>query len=558
MDIFETPARPSTGLVSQDSTEKRMSGLPKRSWTFPAIVRLQAEKYGARRFCTFQDGSELTFEGLEAQTNNLASALADLGVQPGDRVLALVQNRKEFLLGMIAAHKRGAIFVPINTELKGSFLQHQLRNTEPRVVLVDAELRQAFDHVDLTHVPIESTVIIGGPAAPLPGTRAFAFDALAATEARAQDIVAVTPYDVCMIMFTSGTTGPAKGVLMPHALCYYYALSAMCSTQLTDADQMYISMPLFHGTAALLQFYSSLLAGAPAHIVRRFSASSWLSDIRACGATVTYAVGVMPEFILKQPRRDDDSDNSLRLSWSVPVSDKWGRAFEERFGARILQGYGMTEFSVPVWGSLDDPVTAGCAGRVMEEFFEVRVVDSETDEPLKPNEIGEIVVRPKEPAVFMAGYYRMPDKTVEAWRNLWFHSGDAGYFDEDGRLFFVDRIRDRIRRRGENISAYEVEEVINSHPDVVQCAVVGVKVDDAGGEDELLAHIVSSSETLEARALLDWCVPRMPRYALPRFIEFVTDIERTASGKIRKQAIRDAGVTARTWDREAADYVIPR
>jgi len=177
---------------------------------------------------------------------------------------------------------------------------------------------------------------------------------------------------------------------------------------------------------------------------------------------------------------------------------------------------------------------------------------------LQPNEIGEIVVRPKEPAVFMAGYYRMPDKTVEAWRNLWFHSGDAGYFDDKGRLFYVDRIRDRIRRRGENISAYEVEEVINSHPDVVQCAVVGVKVDDAGGEDELLAHIVSSSQVLEARVLLDWCVPRMPRYALPRFIEFVTDIERTASGKIRKQAIRDAGVTERTWDREAAGYVIPR
>ena len=170
---------------------------------------------------------------------------------------------------MIATHKRGAIFVPINTELKGSFLQHQLRNTEPRVVLVDAELRQAFDNVDAAHVPIESTVIIGGSAAPLPGTKAFAFDALAATHARAQDVVAVTPYDACMIMFTSGTTGPAKGVLMPHALCYYYALSAMYSTSLTDADQMYISMPLFHGTATLLQLYSSLLAGAPAHIVRR-------------------------------------------------------------------------------------------------------------------------------------------------------------------------------------------------------------------------------------------------------------------------------------------------
>ena len=534
------------------------SKLPKSQWTVPAIVRMQAEKYGARMFCTFHDGASLTFESLEKESNALASALAGLGVQAGDRVLALLNNSKEFLVTLIATHKRGAIFVPINTELKGAFLQHQLKNTEPRVVFVDAELRRAFDTVDTSGIPIESTVVAGDDAAPLPNTAAHRFEALAKTVARSQDVVPVTPYDPCTIMFTSGTTGPAKGVLMPQALCYYYALSAMRSTALTESDRMYISMPMFHGTACWLQLYSSLLAGAPAHVVKRFSAQSWLSDVRACGATVTYAVGVMPEFILKQPRCDDDADNPLRLSWSVPVSDAWGQDFEERFGLRILQGYGMTEFSVPVWGDLRDPVKAGCAGRVVEDFFEVSIVDPETDERIGPNEIGEIVVRPKEPGVFMAGYFRMPDKTVEAWRNLWFHSGDAGYFDDQGRLFYVDRIRDRIRRRGENISSFEVEEVINSYPGVMQCAVVGVKVAGAGGEDEVMAYVVPSSSTLSPKELLDWCVPRMPRYAVPRFIEFVTDIERTASGKVRKQAIRDAGVTSKTWDREAAGYVVPR
>lgn len=547
-----------SSILSMSARETRTSELPKSQWTLPAIVRMQAEKYGARSFCTFHDGASLTFESLEAESNALASALADIGVQPGDRVMALLHNSKEFILTMVAAHKRKAIFVPINTELKGMFLQHQLKNTGPRVVFVDAELRSAFNAVEFSETSVESTVVVGGVAAPLPGTKAYRFEALIGTRPRSGDIVAVTPYDACTIIFTSGTTGPAKGVLMPHAHCYYYALSAMRATALTEADCMYISMPLFHGTASLLQFYSSLLAGAPAHVAKRFSAASWLSDIRKCGATVTYAVGVMPEFVLKQPRRADDKDNPLRLSWSVPVSDTWGREFEERFGLRILQGYGMTEFGVPVWGDLKDPVKAGCAGRVMDDFFEVRIVDPETDELMKPNEIGEIVVRPKEPSVFMAGYYRMPDKTVEAWRNLWFHSGDAGYFDDENRLFYVDRIKDRIRRRGENISAYEVEEVINSHPDVLQCAVVGVKVDGAGGEDEVLAAVVPSSKTLDAKALLDWCVPRMPRFALPRFIQFVEEIERTASGKIRKQAIRDAGITSRTWDRESVGYVVPR
>ena len=538
--------------------ELSSGGLPKPLWTVPAIVRMQAEKYGARQFCTFYDGASLTFRDLESESSALASALAGLGVKEGDRVLAMVQNSRAFLLIMVAVHKRKAIFVPINTELKGTFLQHQLRNTEPRVVFVDAELRPAFDTVDLSGIPIEAVVIAGGETPPLPGVPACRFETLAATQPHPADVVSALPYDVCTIMFTSGTTGPAKGVLMPHAHCYYYALSAMRSTALTEADCMYISMPLFHGTACWLQFYSALLAGARVHIVKRFSAGSWISDIRACGATVTYAVGVMPEFILKQPRRDDDRNNKLRISWSVPISDKWGREFEERFGLRVLQGYGMTEFSVPVWGDLEDPVTAGCAGRVVEEFFEVRIVDPETDEPLGPNEIGEIVVRPKEAGVFMAGYFRMPDKTVEAWRNLWFHSGDAGYFDKEGRLFYVDRIRDRMRRRGENISAFEVEEVINSHPDVLQCAVVGIKAEEAGGEDEVLAQVVATSPELTPKALLDWCVPRMPRFALPRFIEFVPDIERTASGKIRKQAIRDAGVTPNTWDREVAGYVVPR
>ena len=539
------------------------SPVPKPMWTLPAIVRMQADKYGDRMFCTFHDGASFTFRELDEITDRLASALADLGVMQGDRVLAQLNNGRPFLLAMIAAMKRGAIYVPINTELKGSFLAHQLKNTEPRVVLVDAELRPAFDTVSIEGIAVESTVIVGGDAGtpPLPGTQRHAFDELLATPARDADRVDASPRDVCMIMFTSGTTGPAKGVLMPHALCYYYALAAKTSTALTERDAMYISMPLYHGTACLLQFYSSLLAGAPAYVIKRFSASTWLADVRKSKATVTYAVGVMPEFIMKQPPLPDDADNTLRLSWSVPVSDAWGPDFEKRFGLRVLQGYGMTEFSCPVWGHPDDPLLHGCAGRVYDDFFEVKIVDPDSDEELPVNSVGEIVVRPKEPFVFMAGYNGMPDKTIEAWRNLWFHTGDAGRFDEHGRMFYVDRIRDRMRRRGENISAFEIEEVIASHPDVLQCAVVGVKVEGAGGEDEVMAYVVVRPDcpaTRDGRSILDWCVPRMPRFALPRFVAFVDDIERTASGKVRKQALRDRGVDDTTWDREKAGYVVPR
>jgi carnitine-CoA ligase len=532
--------------------------LRKEYWTFPAVLKRQAEKYGTREFCRFEDGTSLTFEQFDRETDALATAFADRGLEPGDRVFGLLHNSRELVLAMIAAHKRGAIYVPVNTELKGAFLQHQFRNTEPALVIVAADLRALFDGIDPGSVKVRATVGVGGDVAPLAGTRSDRFEDLAKTQARASALASATPRDACMIMFTSGTTGPAKGVLMPHALCFYYALAASHYAQLRDTDCMYISMPLFHGTAALLQFYASLLSGARAYVVKRFSATSWLSDIRESGATVTYAVGVMPEFILKQPQRPDDHVNPLRAIWSVPVSNTWGRHFEERFGVKIFQGYGMTEFSVCVWGSLSDPVVAGCAGRVVDDFFELRIVDPETDEPLPAGVVGEIAIRPKEPFVFMAGYFRMPDKTVEAWRNLWFHTGDAAYLSDDGQLFYVDRIRDRMRRRGENISAYEIEEVINAHPEVEQCAVVGVKVEGAGGEDEICAFVIRRSTSLDGWTLLDWCVPRMPRYAVPRFIEFVEQIDRTASGKIRKQALRDMGVSGQTWDREREGYIVPR
>ena len=265
----------------------------------------------------------------------------------------------------------------------------------------------------------------------------------------------------------------------------------------------------------------------------------------------------MPEFILAQPAQNDQ-DNLLRLVWSVPVSAQWGHLFQERFGVELLQAYGMSELCVPVWGRRGEALEPGCAGYIVDEFFDIRIVDPDTDEVLPSGQVGEIVGRPKEPGVFMAGYFRMPEKTVEACRNLWFHTGDAGYLDVRGRLFYADRIRDRIRRRGENISAFEVEQAISLHPKVVQCAVVGVKVDGAGGEYEVLAQVVLRTDNLGHLELLQWCVDKMPRFAVPRFIEFVEEIAQTPTGKVRRQAIRDAGVTSKTWDRESVGFVLPR
>jgi crotonobetaine/carnitine-CoA ligase len=537
----------------------------KSSWTIVDLVRRQASRYGEREFMEFEHGTRLTFAGFDAETDRLARILATFRVEREDRVLALVKNRIEFMLAMVATQKLGAIFVPINTELKGAFLEHQLRNSEPKVVFVDAALAAAFEDVDSGEAKIRAVVVVGGSVPKrLPSVFAsvqqLTFEELSGMPDDAGgDLEAPGPYDIACIVYTSGTTGPSKGVLMPHAHCYLFGLGTAHALGLSEAERYYVCMPLFHSNALLMQVLGSLYAGTGIYCVERFSPNRWLEDVRTSGATVTNALGVMPEFIFRTPPTPLDRDHALHHIMAVPIAAEWGEAFEERFGVKIIQGYGMTECNIPSYTQPDDPLLPGCAGHVLDEYFEVRVVDPETDEPLPQGEVGEIIVRPKEPGCFMAGYFRMLEKTVEAWRNLWFHTGDAGRFDEDGRLFFVDRIKDCIRRRGENISAFEVEQVLNAHPSVAESAVIGVKTAGAGGEEEVKACIVAEpGSEIDNVALLDYCVERMPRFAVPRFVELVEELPKTATGKIQKQGLRDAGVTSQTWDRESVGYTIAR
>ena len=536
-----------------------MLDLPKESWTLVHAVRAQAQRMGERPFLTFSDGATLTFGEIDRASDRVASTLAQLGVRPGDRVLALARNSAAFLLAMLGAQKRGAIFTPINTELKGSFLEHQLRNADPSVVLVDDELRSAFDTVDVSGLTASHTVVVGDPSTrAVPGTVAVPFAELVDGRVDPDAAVTPTPQDVCMIMYTSGTTGPSKGVLMPHGHGYVFGLGLARAVRLSPDDRYYVCMPLFHANALLMQVVGCLLAGTPAYIARRFSASTWIEEVRATNATVTNALGVMPEFIFRQPPTARDREHRLRLVMAVPIAEEWGAAFEARFGVRFLQGFGMTECNIVAYSDPADPVLPGCAGPVLSDWFEVRIVDPDTDEPLPPDAVGEIAVRPKLASCFSAGYHRMPEKTVEAWRNLWFHTGDAGRVDGRDRLWFVDRIKDCIRRRGENISSYEIEQVLNGHPAVTESAVIGVRAAGAGGEEEVKACIVPAGAPPDALALLDWCARRMPRSAVPRFLEFVPALDKTATGKIRKQDLRAAGVTRSTWDRESVGYVVPR
>ncbi len=538
-------------------------------WTLVHQVRDQAAALGERVFITFGDGSpDLTYAAFDRRSDAVAAALVAREVGKDDRVMLLVKNRAEFLIAMIGIMKCGALFVPINTELRGAFLQHQLRNCEPKLVICDAGLLNAFDGVDAAGTEPQNLIVIAGdlPAALPPALAPAKVEDWEAFEASGAGLSSPdfepTKDTIAGIMYTSGTTGPAKGVLLPHGHMYLFGVGSNGATGLTAADVYYVSMPIFHVNGLFIQVTAAHLAGARVHLVERFSPNRWLDECIECGATITNLLGVMPEFVFNTARSPRDQDHKLRLIMAVPISKQWGQDFEDRFGVRFLQGFGMTECGMPLWGDRNDPepIIGGCAGYVDESYYELCIANPETDDPLPQGEVGELLVRPKIPGCFSSSYYKMPERTVEAWRNLWFHTGDACRMDENGRFHYIDRIKDCIRRRGENISAFEVEQVLNAHPLIAESAVVGVKVEGAGGEEEVKAVIVPEpgQERVDHVALLDYCAERMPRFAVPRFIEFTGELDKTASGKLRKGDLRDAGVTAATWDRESVGYRVAR
>ena len=526
-------------------------------WTLSRVLRRRAARHGDRLFVRFGDGVELSFAGYDAQCDRLARALRAAGLQAGDRVMCMLRNRAEFLVLAIACGRAGAVFVPVNTELKGFSLQHQLHNCGPRMLVLEADLVAHFDGVPAPPALPSHVVVIGDSPARLPGALGsngpLSFESLCAL---ADDAVALhepAAHELGCIMYTSGTTGPAKGVLMPHAHLALFAVPSP-GLALAEGDTYYVCMPLFHANALIVQVLAALVSGARVYCVQRFSPNRWLAEIRACGATITNSLGIMTEMLFKSPTSADDADSSLTRVLAVPVAD-WIGDFSKRFGVRVFQGYGMTECNMPVYATESDPCVPGCCGTIRSELFEVAILDPESDLRLPDGQTGEVCVRPRIANAFMQGYFEMPGKTVEAVRNLWFHTGDAGRVEGGSRLFFADRIKDRIRRRGENVSAFEIEQVLGMLPGVAESAVVGIHVGDAGAEQEIKACIVLvPGAQLTHAQLLGHCIANVPRFAVPRFFEFIPELPRTPSNKVQKHLLRSAGAGPGCWDREAEGH----
>jgi crotonobetaine/carnitine-CoA ligase len=535
--------------------------MDKSTWTVGAALAQQARRRGARPFLQFEDGPEVSYAEADAIASRVSRGMAALGIGPGEAVGVWLPNGLEILYAWFGLNRAGAVAVFVNPAYRGGFLEHVLNNSAVRRLIVAGEYLPRLAESEERLPLLEEAIVVGqAPAGtpPLRRVRARPWEELLRQPADAPG-VPVHYRDLAAMMFTSGTTGPSKGVLMPHAHLYVFGLGTAENLRLTGEDVYYICMPLFHANALLMQLYGTLIAGGKAVIVPQFSASRWLDDIRRHRATITHTLGVMTDFIFRQPPRPEDGDHRLRLICAVPTPAEIAGPFRERFKVPLLEGYGMTEVNIPLYMPLDAPYRPGSCGKPYARFYEVKVLDPDSDEEVPPGGLGEIVVRPRHPFTFMAGYHALPEKTVEAWRNFWFHTGDAGRMDDDGYFYFVDRIKDTIRRRGENISSYEIERVFAEHPAVAEAAAVAVKSSAAGGEDEVKACVVlKAGQRLGPTELLDFCRPRMPYFAIPRYVEFLDALPKTPTAKVQKAQLRQAGITAATWDREAAGYKVTR
>ncbi|GGH27910.1 ATP-dependent acyl-CoA ligase [Alsobacter metallidurans] len=518
-------------------------------WVIGAMLRRQARERPDAVYLELTTGGRITYGQMDEDVDRVATGLGGIGVGFGDRVLVMMRNSAAYLQCWLALMRLGAVIVPVNTAFRGDFLDYVVNDSGGTTLVADAEFLPVVEASAPRLPGLSSVVVVGSDAAPRtdgPAAVPIRFEELLRAPARDPGVV-VTPRDAASILYTSGTTGRSKGALLPHGHQRLNPHVYIDRLGLTSEDAIYCCLPLFHANGLLLQAYGAMILGARLILAPGFSASGWLGDIRRHGATATNLLGAMTEFVWRQPERPDDSETPLRIACVVPVP-KFGEAFQRRFGMRMVELYGATEINCPFYMPRDEPLRPGSCGRIIDEWFEVRIADPETDEPVPDGEVGELLVRPKAAWTTMLGYVNQPDATVRTWRNLWFHTGDAFRRDPDGYYAFVDRLKDSLRRRGENISSFEVEQVLLAHPGVAEAAVVGVRSPTDEKEQEVMAFVVPQEGSLDPGELADFCAGRMPAFATPRYIEVRAALPKTQTQKVLKHLLREQGVGPNTWE----------
>ena len=527
-------------------------------------VRTTINAQLAARLVSDPDGVYLDFMGdaysarrIDDQAALLAAALARVGVGRGDRVASLLENGPEQVVTFFATLRLGAIAVPVNTAYKGEFLRHQLADAGARVVVVQGDLAGRIAEVASDVADLEAAVVVGEADATIATIVAHEYGAFLASAEKGVAPVDVVPADLACLIYTAGTTGPSKGCMLSHNYVVCMARQIARAWQRTPDDVVWTPLPLFHLNALSIAVVGTLLVGGSASIARRFSVSGFWPEIRRSNATITSILGSPAVLVANAADHPDQDGHRLRLCAAAPMPPDIDRIWRERFGCRTFSGgFGLTEASLIAALPPGVENRPGAAGKANHIEFEVRLLDDD-DLEVASGEVGEISCRPRIPDAMFAGYWNRPAETMAVLRNLWFHTGDLARIDADGFLYFVDRKKDALRRRGENISSFEMEKTFYGHAAILDVAVHAVPSEI--GEDEVKVTCVLRPGTdLEAEELCRWAAERVPFFAIPRYIEFRDDLPRNPVGRVLKYELRAQGVTADTWDREAAGVTFDR
>jgi crotonobetaine/carnitine-CoA ligase len=503
-------------------------------------------------------GETTTYAAFDVLSNRMAHALQALGVKAGATVTSLLDNHLDAVVLWIALNKLSAVSVPLNTALKGEFLRHQVVDSGAEIVVCDAAYAPRLFEVAglLGNV---KRVLVRGPLDRRPAV-GFSIDNL--DDHRGHDATSMAelpdPAALNALIYTSGTTGPSKGCMISGNQMCHVARLLLRAAPFGPDDVLWTPLPLYHMNAIATGVVSTLLVGATISIAPRFSVSGFWPAVEASGATVVSILGALGTLLAQAP------DNATMQRCFGQIHTVKGNPFLEeikalwrtRFGARHIgsNAYGLTEAlitSVPA----GEPVPPGSSGRCAPEF-DVRIFDDH-DNPLPPGQAGEVVCRPLHPDIMFKGYWRRAEDTQKVMGNMWFHTGDIGKFDEAGFFYFVDRKKDYLRRRGENISSFEMESAILLHPDVEQVAVHAVR-SNLGEDDLKVTALLVAQAQLTEEALCRWLVDRVPYYAVPRYIEFRAGLPVNPQGRVLKYQLRDEGVTPTTWDIETSTIKVQR
>lgn len=511
------------------------------------LVR-RIEKTPEKVFLRFEE-QRITYEGLHKRVARAAGGFSELGIGKGDKVCVMLDNSPEYVDVWFGLTCIGAILVPINVHLKGAGLQYILTHSDCKAMIVD-EMYMARIRPCLSSLPKDVKIMIQTKDQAFSYSNRYSSlkDILTYSESEWPSLD-VSGAAINSILYTSGTTGPPKGVMLSHA-AYINAAQAFSERMVGVRfdDTLLTTLPLFHINAQAHTVLGGIHSNATVALSKRFSASRFWEEVCYHQATIFNSLGSMIPILCKQPEQENDHDNPARITACAATPERFWKQFEERFKIKIVEGYGLTETSGFCVSNPLDKRKVPSIGKPFP-FVETKIAD-ENGKRLQVGEVGEILIRSLKKHTFMEGYYKMPDKTEEAMLEGWFRTGDLGYADEDGYMYFCDRLKQCIRRRGENISSWEVEKVINAHPKVLESAAVGVP-SEVGEEDVKVYVILRKGENLPYEEFIKWCEERMAYFMVPRYVQYVDSFPKTATERVQKFKLKEEGI-GNAWDREQA------